>query len=90
LVFRAWDLFDRIRQKRHCPRPFDGSGDHSLMLGAVACSPGRNNLGVHIHEAPQKLRVFVVHGIDIVGAKIAGFRRDGSSLLVVGKFSHIA
>ena len=60
------------------------------MLGAIARSSRRDDLGVHIHEAPQKLGVFVVHGIDIVGAEIAGFRRDGSSLLVVGKFSHIA
>lgn len=60
------------------------------MLGTVARAPRCDDLGVHIHEAPQKLRVFVVHGVDIVGAKIAGFRRDGSGLLVVGKFSHIA
>jgi len=60
------------------------------MFGAVARSSRRDDLGVHVHEAPQKLRVFVVHGIDIVGAKIAGFWRNGSSLLIVGKFSHIA
>ena len=64
-------LFYRVRQKCHGSRPFDGSGDHPLMLGAVSRAPRRDDLGVHIHEAPQKLRVFVVHSIDIVGAEIA-------------------
>jgi len=60
-----------------------------LVLGAIAGSAGRNDLGVGVHEAAQKLRVFVVNSMDIVGAKIAGFRRGrGSVLLRVEFHSH--
>jgi hypothetical protein len=82
-------LFDRIRKQSHCPSPFDGPGYHALVLGAIAGPAGRNNLGVGVHEATQKLRVFVVNGVDIVGAKIASFRRSRGRILLGVEFHRI-
>jgi hypothetical protein len=79
-------LFDRIRKQRHRPRSFDGSGHHSLVLGAIAGPAGRNNFGVSVHEATQKLRVFVVNGAHVVGAEIASFRRSRGSVLLGVEF----
>jgi hypothetical protein len=56
------------------------------VLGAIAGSAGRNNLGVGVHEAAQKLRVFIIDGVDIVGAEIAGFRRGRRRVLLCVEF----
>jgi hypothetical protein len=76
----------RIRKQSHCPRSLDGSSDHSLMLGAISGSAGRNDLGVGVHEAAQKLGVFVIDGMDIVSAKKTSFRRGRRSVLLGVEF----
>jgi len=43
------------------------------MLGAVAGSTRRHNLGLGIHKPSQELSVFVINGINIIGAKVAVF-----------------
>jgi len=59
------------------------------VLGAIAGPAGRNNLGMGVHEATQKLRVFVIDRAHVVGAKKTSFRRGrGGVLLCVEFHSH--
>ena len=78
--------FNRIRKQSHCSRSLDGPGYHPLVFGTIAGPAGRNNLGVGVHEAAQKLRVFIIDGVDIVGAEIAGFRRGRRRVLLGVEF----
>jgi hypothetical protein len=41
------------------------------VLRAVSAPAGRDNFGLGIHEAPHQEGVFVVNGIDAIGAEIA-------------------
>jgi len=56
------------------------------MLGAISGSAGWNDFGVGVHEAAQKLRIFVVDGAHVVGAKIAGFWRGRRRVLLGVEF----
>ena len=48
-------------------------GHQALVLGAGAGAGVGQDFGVRRHKTAQGLRVFVVHGADFVGAKIALF-----------------
>ena len=62
-----------------------GLSHHALMLGTGAGAVVGQNFSVRRHEAAQGLRIFIIHGGNFVGTKVALFfyRR-----LVVVNWSH--
>jgi hypothetical protein len=62
-----------VRQKRHSPRPLDGSRDLALVPGTGAGPFFRQDLEVGIDEAPQGLRVLIIDLAYIIYAEMAHF-----------------
>lgn len=54
-------------------RPFEGAGQKSLMLGAVAGNPARNDFSLFRQKPGQFLRFLEVNPGHLVGTKTADF-----------------
>src|SRR5436190_7136071 len=72
-----------VRQQRHLTRVLDRVGDVALLLHGVARDPPVADLGPVAHEAAQKVDVFVVDVVDLVGDEHARLLLE---LLRVGVF----
>jgi hypothetical protein len=68
-----YELSGREGNERHNASSFYGPSKFALMLGARSVFFRRINLSERVHKTSQKIRVFVIHGIDFVGAKMTLF-----------------
>lgn len=73
----TFSLTDYKRKKCQGARKFDGFAEFSLVPGAGRVTLGGINLALSVHKTAQKVRVFVVDGIDMLFAKVTLFHKTG-------------
>jgi hypothetical protein len=61
--------FPHIGKKRHESRAFDGDRDLALMLGADVGVARVNDLRLARNEPLQKIGLFIIHVLQILGAE---------------------
>src|SRR5713101_7414034 len=66
-------LLRHVRNQRDLTRALDGRLQFSLMHGARAGNPARQNLAALGNERPDDLHVFVIDVVDLVRAELADF-----------------
>src|SRR5207247_8548471 len=64
-------LVGRVGQQRHVTSALQRDGEATLMPGAGAGHPARQNLAALAHEAPQPRYLFVIDQVDLFRAEVA-------------------
>jgi hypothetical protein len=59
------------REESNVPRPFNGLGNLTLMLGAVAGYPAWNDLAPLADEVAQSSGILIIYGYLFIGAETA-------------------